>query len=249
MSFTIIPNTKLKLNFKRSDKNYKEYFENIESPLPNHKSSFILFIGPPGSGKSSLLRNLLHNKTAYRKRFNFIFYICPNEQDPYFTDKKNTYSFNDFSNEIMDEIDDMINELASEKTEKGQPAIDQEINVLLIFDDCVSLFKKNENLLGEITRNRRHYIEDGTLSIWMTTQVYNAIPLKIRKNANCIFFFQDSGNRNKKELKSLFDECVQSVNDFNLFTIICGAVFSKPHQFMTITGGKIYDKFDEIKIK
>ena len=57
--------------------------------------------------------------------------------------------------------------------------------VLLLLDDVVNLIRKNkgvDKVLAKILYNRRHIIADGgddsnSVSIWLTTQAYNRIPL------------------------------------------------------------------------
>eukprot|EP01051_Picozoa_sp_SAG22_P008966 SAG22_NODE_716_length_7715_cov_6.435399_1_plen_169_part_00 len=69
--------------------------------------------------------------------------------------------------------------------------------VLLILDDVVNDIRKNkgvDKVLAKILYNRRHITADGGddangVTVWLTTQSYNRIPLMIRKVANGIIAF------------------------------------------------------------
>ena len=65
--------------------------------------------------------------------------------------------------------------------------------------------------LAKILYNRRHITADGGddeangVSVWLTTQSYNRIPLMIRKVANGLIAFK---LKNVKEILSIYDEFV-----------------------------------------
>jgi hypothetical protein len=81
--------------------------------------------------------------------------------------------------------------------------------ILLIMDDVVNDIKKSaklQTLLCKILMNRRHLAGNGgSVSVIMTTQVYNKIPAPIRKTASQIFIYH---TKNKKELETIFDELI-----------------------------------------
>eukprot|EP01050_Picozoa_sp_SAG11_P002901 SAG11_NODE_153_length_14352_cov_24.348323_8_plen_89_part_00 len=71
-------------------------------------------------------------------------------------------------------------------------------------------YVKRSNRLAKILYNRRHITADGGddadgVSVWLTTQAFNRIPLMIRKVANGVVAFKSKKN---KEIVSIFDEFV-----------------------------------------
>ena len=63
-----------------------------------------------------------------------------------------------------------------------------------------------EKLLSKVLMNRRHQCgANGSLSVWITTQVYNKVPLPVRKCASHLILYEA---KNRKELDSMFDEIV-----------------------------------------
>ena len=49
----------------------------IDTNIPHRNGFIYLMTGSGGSGKSSLLLNMMTNKNMYKNKFNNIFYICP----------------------------------------------------------------------------------------------------------------------------------------------------------------------------
>ena len=161
-----------------------------------------LMTGQKGSGKSNLLYDMIiKNKQAYKGRFDFI-YLFTNS---------NTTNYPDYINQFSDGIDEeVLDVILKDETLKGS-------NICFIFDDCVSelIHSKTSKIIGQIMRNTRHVyakktetitIEDdegekisvevplraprGTLTVFLTTQVYNEIPLNWRKCASCVICFK-----------------------------------------------------------
>lgn len=70
--------------------------------------------------------------------------------------------------------------------------IKKRMNILFIFDDVVSEIKRMEYDQRTIALffNRRHLLENGTISIMLVTQKYTLIPARIRSNANWFILFR-----------------------------------------------------------
>ena len=176
--------------------------KHIELPLCNHLHFFYILNGKPASGKSTMMINLITNKKAYKKQFNKIFIISPslitlekNPLDVINDDQK----FTKLDLETLEEIKDRI---------KGSGEF-----VLLVIDDCASAMKKNDiqEVLLNFILNRRHICSDGetgSLSIIITTQVYNKIPLDIRKCADSLFTWR---SLNKKENQFIEEEYLSAI--------------------------------------
>ena len=74
--------------------------------------------------------------------------------------------------------------------------------------------KVSIRLLQKILYNRRHITANGgddsnDVSIWLTTQAYNRIPLMLRKVANGLIAWK---LKNVKEIQSIFDEYVTGLS-------------------------------------
>ena len=53
------------------------FIDAVDSNLPNRNGFIYALIGGPGSGKSSLLLSLFRDRNYYKKKFNNIFLITP----------------------------------------------------------------------------------------------------------------------------------------------------------------------------
>ena len=66
--------------------------------------------------------------------------------------------------------------------------------VLFSMDDVANDMKKElrlEKLLPKALMNRRHQCgANGSLSVWITTQVYNKVPLPVRKCASHLILYE-----------------------------------------------------------
>ena len=72
---------------------------------------------------------------------------------------------------------------------------------MIVFDDVVTQISKNMRVMLKLLYNRRH-VGKG-ISVIMSSQKYNKIPLEIRTVATGLFFFE---TKNKSEIESLYEE-------------------------------------------
>lgn len=205
--------------------------ESIPKPLPQTLNWFMLICGKPGSGKTTLLLNLICKRGKnYNKKYDRIFVFSPSlitlKDDP-FEDLPDDQKFQELDTEILEAVLEDI----SGTGEK----------ILLIMDDVVNDMKKSaslQTLLGKILMNRRHLAgAGGSVSVIITTQVYNKIPAPIRKTASQIFIYH---TKNKKELETIFDELVlipkQEYYDLLKYT------FQKKNDFLYIDVNKEFNR-------
>jgi len=174
-------------------------------PLPS-KSAAMYIVGQPGSGKTSLWNSLLlshptrKNKKVprfYYRFFDHIWLISPSMQtlplDKLKLNKERM--FMKYSDDILDDI------LEQEKE-------DENMNNVIILDDCIRDLSKSKHLCRTIlnrrhqTQNKEHEGQSG-LSIFITSQKYNGLPLYLRSNLSHVIVF---ATKNKKELDALRDE-------------------------------------------
>jgi AAA+ ATPase superfamily predicted ATPase len=205
--------------------------ESIPKPLPQMLNFFMLICGRPGSGKTTLILNLIAKRgKMYNKKFDKIFVFSPSLM----TMKENPF----------EELPD--NQVDTELTEENLTSALEEIKdsgekILFILDDVVNDIKRSsvvQNTLSRMLMNRRHLAgAGGSTSFIITTQVYNKIPAPIRKTASHIIIFH---TKNKKELDTIFDELIIiPQKDFYAILKFC---FDKKNHFLYIDTNKSYDR-------
>ena len=191
--------------------------KDIKEPLPNNYGFAMLLIGQPNSGKTTLLLNMIQKtkkKNTYYKKFDAV-YIFSNSLH---TITKNLFIPEKHQFHGIDELEETIEKIDLNKDDQ----------TLLILDDVISDIK-NVDYIEKLFFNRRHL--GGSISIILTSQVFNKISPKIRKCAASIFIFSTS---NKQELESIYRNSVPILN-FKEFIEICKYCFKKDnHQFLAI---------------
>ena len=225
MEIKIIKNKNIKIDEVKMNCDAK--IKNLEPPLQSY-GFFYSIIGPPASGKTNLLLNMITTKgKMYYKKFDRIEFWSPSRNT---IAKKIKLPDERFHDQLdFDELEEIIKTLTPDK------------NNLFIFDDCISSIKKNCDIFLKLIYNRRHL----HISIILVSQVYNKIPAEIRKCASSIYFFK---NHNKKEMDTIWEDFISISRDD--FKFICNTVFKHAHDFLlidTITD-KYYSNFDEIQI-
>ena len=205
--------------------------ESIPLPLPQMLNFFMLICGRPGSGKTTLILNLIAKRgKMYNKKFDKVFVFSPS----LLTMKDNPFEElpeNQIDTELTEENLTLALEDIKESGEK----------ILFILDDVVNDIKRSsgvQNILSRMLMNRRHLAgAGGSCAFIITTQVYNKIPAPIRKTASHIIIFH---TKNKKELDTIFDELIIiPQKDFYQILRYC---FDKKNTFLYIDTNKSYDK-------
>jgi len=218
-----------------------------DSPIGKDNYVVYLFIGAKGSGKTTLMINLLKNKEAFKGYFDNIFIVSPtagkdkkldNLIDELNEDGKYYKECNDESiQEIIDRLRE-YNDNFDYEEEKRQPYN------LVILDDCAhALAKSNQKSpMNELITTCRHL----RTSVWIMSQQFHKINPLIRANADIISLFKTNNRKEYKAieedlnvdpdiLKQLYDFATTGNNSFLHITFMGG----KP---------KYYKKFDQIII-
>ena len=210
--------------------------ESIPKPLLQNYNSFLILTAPPRSGKSTWITNCLCKKgKVYNKKFDRIFIVSPSlktaKEDPFACIPEE---------QIATELTlDFLEHFEAEVKESGE-------RVLLLLDDVVNDIRKNKGVdkqLAKILYNMRHMTANGGdeangVSIWLTTQSWNRIPLFLRKVANGVVAWK---LKNVKEIASLYDELVVGLSKDQFFQIL-KYVFQKQFDFLFINMDEPYDK-------
>lgn len=198
---------------------------------------FITIIGRPQSGKTSLLFSLFRDKNLLKRCFNNIILVMPlesmksmNQKDNIFKDLSEDKFFNSLDD--IDVIREMVKNYASEDE-----------NSCIIIDDMTSYLKDGyvQKVLSDIVYNRRHY----RTSIILLSQIYNKIPLSIRKLINiCMIMYKPS----RKETEIIFDELLEQNEEIS--NKIFKLAFNKPFDklIIDVPTQKLFINSDEIII-
>ena len=149
--------------------------DTIPKPLPQQLNFFLLISGKPASGKTSLILNLITKKNkCYNRKFDRIYVFSPSlitmNGDP-FGDLPDDQLFADLK---LPDLENVLEDIR----DSGE-------KILFIMDDVVNDMKNAGvlTMLNKMLMNRRHLAgAGGSCSFIITTQVYNKIPITIRKS-------------------------------------------------------------------
>jgi hypothetical protein len=204
-----------------------------------NRSNFTLFLGKPGSGKSSLLLSFLKTPELFKRVYHTVLVFMPENSRDFIKD-----SFFDKhlpEDQIFDEVNpenlELVFSIANENAKEG-------FKTLVIFDDVQRYFKEKENekILLHMINNRRH----ARLSIWSACQNYKSIPLRIRQGITGMFIF----NVNKKEMEFLLEEVLEvDKRQFERINLFFGSMRSQnPHSFLFVDTGtqRIFNDWNEL---
>lgn len=215
-----------------------------DEPLPKQDIVWIVS-GGKGSGKSTMILNILKSKNAYKGFFDNIMLVSPTAmRDKKFDklreelDEENKY-FTDCNDETIEEIMSKLqqfNDNFDEEEEERKP------HNLIIFDDCLAALPKStqKSKFNELITTSRHL----KTSVWILVQKFNKVNPLIRDQVDLISIFKTN---NKQELQTIEDSLNLDKKDFeNLYNF---ATY-EPNSFLHISffGGKpkYFKKFDQI---
>lgn len=213
--------------------------DNVPTPynLMVEGYKFITIVGKAGAGKTSILLALFRDKRILRKTFNNIILVIPRHSLNSLDKKSNI--FKDLADDKQfDSIDsiDIIREKIKSYAEEGE-------NTALIIDDQTSKLKDSyiSSVLSDIIFNRRHY----RVSIFLLVQIYERIPLQIRKNINLLLvLFKPS----IKEVNKIVEESIEYKED--TAQEIMKIAFKKPYDKLLIdlVSQRVFSNCNEIII-
>lgn len=217
-----------------------------DSPLPKDYRIWIIS-GSKGSGKSTLMLNVLKNKHAYKGFFDNIFLVSPTSTGDKKFEKllKELDQDGKYYSECSDDtVGEIIDRLKSFKDSFDEREEGRKPHSLVIFDDCLAYLPKSmeKSRFNELITTSRHL----KCSVWILVQKYNKVNPLIRAQQDLLSIFHTN---NRRELESLED-------DLNLdkkqFKEIYEFATDEPNSFLHVSfiGGKpkYYKKFNQILI-
>jgi len=219
-----------KINISKFEFSCDDIDETIPKPLPRALNFFLLISGKAGSGKTTLILNLLCKRGKnYNRKFDRVYIFSPSlntlKEDP-FSEIPEEQKFLELDEEILEAVLEDIKDSGDK--------------VLLLMDDVVNDIRKSSKLqtiMNRILMNRRHLCGlGGSVSVILTTQVYNKIPVPIRKNASHIVLYN---TKNKKEIDNIFDGLILIPK--NDFYEIMKHTFQKKKDFLYIDTNNDYN--------
>lgn len=202
--------------------------------FPSH--FLCLIIAKPGTGKTTLIKFLLSSNDIFFKRYDFIFIVSPSAIEEYsdvFLPSENYSSEFDF-NWLSDKFNRINLNYKNEY-----------INVLLVLDDVIANIyeSRNSKQLMSLIFNRRHLINNGMVSVIVTSQKFNSIPTTLRSVVNVLILFEIW----KRDISVIGDEIITSKYDFEQ---ICSFAFDTPGNFLlcNLNDDRFFKNFDIINI-
>jgi len=213
-----------------------------ESPLPLRPTTHLI-IASKGSGKSTMVINMLKSKNGYNKKLDNIYLFSPTARgdskfDELVEELESEGKYHDqLTPSSLQEVLESIKSYNSNfdvKKKKRQP-----LN-MIIFDDCLAeLLKrgKESTVLNHLITTARHY----KCCLVFAIQRFKVSPL-LRANCDLVSVFKI---KNKQELKEVLDEWSIPEDLYSLAT-------SKPFGFLHISyccGGQplYFSKFSRIE--
>lgn len=202
-----------------------------------NKSNFTLFLGPAGSGKTSMIISFLNTENLFKRVYHTVYlFMGKNSRDSI----KGTF----FDKQIPPEqiYDDLTEDNLNEVYNKIKDDAEEGYLSLILMDDVQRQMKdkKVEKLLLHMVNNRRHL----KTSIWCANQNYINIPRPVRLGLTNIFCWKVK----KREIENLLTEQIELPKDkFEEINKLC---FKEPHDFMFLDSNsqRLFSCWNEIKI-
>lgn len=193
--------------------------KNLNPLLPCVPHRWVL-AAPSKSGKTTFIVNMF--KKGYFKGVwkpdNIIVFSRTAHLDDKIKQIPSNNFFNEYSQEVMDDIFQQQEEILNYKGKKKMP------QVLVILDDMLGTDALATNsILNKYIHICRHY----NVSIWISTQKYTGVPRTVRINSDVLTMWRPY---NMSELDSILDEHSSKANRKDMHKALMD-IFKEPYQF------------------
>lgn len=239
MSIKIKSNAKPELNKPTflCDTKLHNKLDAYEATSLINKSNFSLFLGKPGSGKTSLMVSLLNTPQLFKRCFHKIYVFMPSHS-------RGSLKNNLFDQLPQDQLYDTLDvETINDVFERIEENADNGEFSLIVLDDVQQYLKDKyvAKRLLELVANRRHL----KASVWLLAQTYKSIPRQIRQVLTNLFVFKI----NKGEMENIFNEQVELFKEH--FLHIIKKAYADPHDYLFIdtSSQRVFRGFDEILLE
>lgn len=250
------------MNMKPIKEKMDIFIPNIVNQNISRRNGMVYCLtGSGGSGKSSLLLNMMKSKNFYRSKFHNIFYICPSasfssvQKHPF---EKHDKVYHELTVSLLNDIYNQliaIKEKATEKKVKKKQVYEDQVNEsddeeeeiqysCIIIDDMASSLKETPiaNMLSKMIIKARHLC----CSFIITLQSYFYCPKILRKQINYITIFK---TKNVEEWNTIAGELMNLNKDDGLK--IFNYVFNEPYSHIDIdlTNNTYYKNFNRLELE
>ena len=214
------------------------YIPDVPNYISNRNGMIFILTGSGGSGKTNLLLNLFKSKDLYKKKFNNIYYFCPESSFLSLKDhpfKKHDKIYHELTVENLEEVYNELNEL------KKDDSIEYSC---VIIDDFADVLK-DKNIIRQLNKmliKARHLC----CGYIFTLQTYYYFPKTLRKQITYISVFKP---KNIEEWNSLARELF-NINSDDALTIY-DYCFNEPYNHLDVDTVKniYYKNFNLLEFK
>lgn len=244
----VIENKLSKVPVISSDTNKLDIPYSPMSPLPQAGSLYIC--GSPNSGKTNLLLSFLLSHPTKRKPTTPRYYYKYFDRINIISGSLQTLPLKKLGLPL-DQLDNKYTDaVLSDIIEDMQEG--ENVNNLIILDDCIRDLTRSK-ILTKCVLNRRHCVHNneeegqGSLSMWITSQKFNMLPLSMRTNMSHIILFKTT---NQSELTAIRDELMGDLTKYQQDELF-DFVWDEKHNFIFIDvfaqkSNRYYKNFSKI---
>jgi len=218
----------IKINPVETDKQAIDQPEAVKNGILPPLPASYLVVGRSGSGKTTVLYNLLKSPELLGNYFNYIFVFSDVAVDDILQKlnlpKENFINGKNFNEDYVEKI---INSISSKIKAQGLKEAVKDMRICFIFDDILSRqkFLKSDIMRKMFTANR-HYL----VSVFVLTQYLRGVPPTIRQNASGVIFFPGS----LAEIEKLADENTEANMNKKQFIKLVQHATAEKHSFLFI---------------
>lgn len=210
--------------------------------LPKLPASYLV-VGRSGSGKSTVLYNLLTSKELLGEVFNYIFVFSDVHTDDILKklelpDENYIHDFDEST------VEGILKKIENKIDDQGMEVVAKDMKIAFIFDDILNRQKfLKSDIMRKLASANRHYL----VSWFILTQYIRAIPPVIRQNASAIIFFPGS----LAEVEKLAEENCEPMMTKKEFIEIVQHATNDKHSFLFINrksenGQRLRKGFDTV---